>query len=111
MINGMNIIIQHIKHKIARSVGILYKITHYLNKQILFNVYYTFVFPYLIYGVEIWGSALIKSHKSSKKRIFKCVLTINFSGYLAPSFNCQLEIGIPTISLVYLQDNQKYVQT
>ena len=23
----------------------------------------------------------------------------------------QLEIGIPTISLVYLQDNQKYVHT
>ena len=25
--------------------------------------------------------------------------------------NIQLEIGIPTVSLVYLQDNQKYVHT
>ena len=49
--------IQHVTHKIARSVGILYKIRHYLNKQTLLNMYYTFVFPYLIYGVEIWGSA------------------------------------------------------
>ena len=45
--------IQHVKHKIARSVGILYKIRHYLNKETLLNMYYTFVFPYLIYDVQI----------------------------------------------------------
>ena len=44
---------QHVKHEIARSVGILYKIRHYLNIQTLLNMYDTFVFPYLIYGVEI----------------------------------------------------------
>ena len=49
--------IQHVKHKVARSVGILYKIRHYLNKKTLLNMYYTFVFRYLIYGVEIWGIA------------------------------------------------------
>ena len=49
--------IQHVKHKIARLVGMLYKIRHYVKKQTLLNMYYTFVFPYLIYGVEIWGSA------------------------------------------------------
>ena len=37
--------IQHVKHKIARSVGNLYKIRHYLNKETLLNMYYTFVFP------------------------------------------------------------------
>ena len=49
--------IQQVAHKIAISVGISYKIWHYLNKQTLLNMYYTLVFPYLIYGVEIWGSA------------------------------------------------------
>ena len=38
---------------------ILYKIRHYLSKQTLLNMYYTFVFPYLINGVEILGSALL----------------------------------------------------
>ena len=44
--------IQHVKHKIARSIGILYKIRHYLNKQTFLNMYYIFVFPYLIYVVD-----------------------------------------------------------
>ena len=48
-------------------------------------MYYSFVFPYLIYCVEIWGSSL-KSYldplvKIQKKRI----RTISFSEYLAPS--------------------------
>ena len=47
--------IQHVKQKISRLVGILYKIRHYLNKQTLLNMCYTFVFPYLIYGAEIMG--------------------------------------------------------
>ena len=77
--------IQHVKHKIARSVGILYKIRHYLNKETLLNMYYTFVFPYLIYGVEIWGSAPLNHIDPLKKIQKKCVRTITFSEYLAPS--------------------------
>ena len=49
---------EHIEH-VARSVGTLYKIRHYVNKQSILNMYYTFVFPYLIYGVEIWGNATL----------------------------------------------------
>ena len=47
--------IQHVKHKITRSLGIVYKIKHYLYKQTLLNMYYTFVFSNLFmvlrYGV------------------------------------------------------------
>ena len=77
--------IQHVKHKIARSVGILYKIRHYLNKETLLNMYYTFVFPYLIYGVEIWGSATLNHINPLKKNSKKCVRANTFSEYLAPS--------------------------
>ena len=47
-------------------------------------MYYTFVFPYLIYGVEIYGSAPL-NHINLKKIQKKCVRTITFSEYLAPS--------------------------
>ena len=77
--------IQHVKHKIARSVGILYKRRHYLNKETFLNMYYTFVFPYLIYGVEIWGSATLNHINPLKKIQKKCVRAITFSEYLAPS--------------------------
>ena len=63
-------LIQLVIHKIARSF--LNKIRHYLNKQTLLNMYYTFVFPYLIYGFEIWGSASL-NHINPLKNILKNV--------------------------------------
>ena len=48
-------------------------------------MYYSFVFPYLIYCVEIWGSSL-KSYLDPLVKIQKkCIRTISFSEYLAPS--------------------------
>ena len=61
--------IQHFKHKIVRSVGIIYKIRHYHNKQTILNMYYTFVFPYLIYG-DIRGKCPIESHNIFLKKFF-----------------------------------------
>ena len=74
--------IQYIKNKVSKSVGILCKVQHYLDQQTLHNLYYTFVYPYLTYGVEIWGNAcnvyldpLIKLQK-------RCLRIITFSNYL-----------------------------
>ena len=50
--------ITYVKNKISKSLGILYKIRRYLDNTTLTNMYYSFVFPYLIYCVEIWGSSL-----------------------------------------------------
>ena len=49
--------ISYIKNKISKGLGILIKAKKYLNRRILVNLYYTFVYPYLIYCVEIWGHA------------------------------------------------------
>ena len=74
--------IQYIKNKVSKSVSILCKVQHYLDHQTLHNLYYTFVYPYLIYGVEIWGNAcnvyidpLIKLQK-------RCLRIITFFNYL-----------------------------
>ena len=49
--------ISYIKNKISKGLGILIKAKKNLNIIILVNLYYTFVYPYLIYCVEIWGHA------------------------------------------------------
>ena len=46
--------ISYIKNKISKVLGILIKAKKNLNRRILVNLYYTFVYPYLIYCVEIW---------------------------------------------------------
>ena len=40
--------ITYVKNKILKSLGILYKIRRYLNNTTLTNMYYSFVFLYLI---------------------------------------------------------------
>ena len=70
------------KNKIAKSNGILYIIKNFLDRKTLTHLYNCFVFPYLIYGIEVWGNTnahvdpIIKIQK-------KIVRTITFSHYLA----------------------------
>ena len=49
--------IAYIRNKISKGLGIIIKARKYLNRKILVNLYNTFVVPYLIYCVEIWGNA------------------------------------------------------
>ena len=68
--------ILYIKNKISKSIGIIYKIRHYLDKRNLRNMYFTFIYPYLIYCIGIWGNTyetylnpLIKIQKISIQTI------------------------------------------
>ena len=75
--------ILYIKSKISKSIGILLKIRKFLQNNTMRNMYFTFIYPYLIYCIEVWGNAhqthldpLIKIQKKS-------IRTITFSHYLA----------------------------
>ena len=48
--------IQYILTKIKRSVGILSKIRYYGNINVLSNLYYALIYPFLIYGIIAWGN-------------------------------------------------------
>ena len=50
-----NLHILYMKNKIAKSYGILYKIRHFLDRKTFSHLCNSFVFPYLIYGIEVWG--------------------------------------------------------
>ena len=42
--------------KLARPVGIFYKLWHYVPLDTLRSVYYYFFHPFLTYGIVVWGS-------------------------------------------------------
>ena len=44
---------RYMKNKIANSKGISYKIRNFLNRKTLTHLYNSFVFPYLIYRIEV----------------------------------------------------------
>ena len=49
--------IDELKKKVSRSVGVLYKLRHYVTSKILTNVYYAIIYPFLAYGNVVWGNA------------------------------------------------------
>ena len=49
--------IDYIKKKISKGLGILYKAKRYLQSRTLLTLYYSFIYPYLMYCVDVWGAA------------------------------------------------------
>ena len=47
--------IDFIKGKIAKAIGIICKARKNLNRETLLVLYYSFVYPYLQYCIEVWG--------------------------------------------------------
>ena len=88
--------IAYVKNKIAKRCGIILRARKFFNRKILLNLYYAFIFPYLIYCVEIWGNAndihllpLITLQK-------KIVRAITFSRYLAHTAEIFIRLDILT---------------
>ena len=50
--------IDNVSTKISKSIGLLYKIRYFVDIKILKTLYYSLVYPHLIYGIEVWGSAV-----------------------------------------------------
>ncbi len=73
--------ITYVKNKVSKSFGILYKTRQYLDKCTLRNLYYTFVYPYLIYCVEVWGNACSSYLEPLIIAQKQCIRTITFSHY------------------------------
>ena len=81
--------ITFIKNKISKSIGIINKIRIFFNKKTLKNFYYRFVYPYLIYCIEIWGnthdsylSPLIKLQKKAVRIITFLIIWNTLHHYL-----------------------------
>ena len=47
--------IDYVKSKISKGIGIMYRARNCLTKKSLLNLYYSYIYPYLIYCIEIWG--------------------------------------------------------
>ena len=47
----------HVKKKLSRGLGCLYKLRHFLPKKTLPSLYYSFIYSHIVYGIEVWSSA------------------------------------------------------
>ena len=65
--------LKSLETKIARAVGILYKLKYLLLESAILNLYYALAYLILIYGILVWGntfpSYLTKLSKFQNKAI------------------------------------------
>ena len=82
--------IQHIKIKIAKGLGILYKARRLLRSDTLLTLYYSFIYPYYNYAIEVWGDTY-KSYTDTLVKLQKrAIRVITFSSkyeHTLPLFN------------------------
>ena len=82
--------INMIKTKVSKAIGIIYKTRKLLDKCTLVTLYYSFVYPYLMYNIENWGmtfniylDSLFKLHK----KVVSIICCVNYRDHTEPLFH------------------------
>ena len=89
--------IAHVKNKISKGIGIMYRARNYLSKVSMRKLYYSYIYPYLIYCIEVWG---ISPHTHLKPLLLlqkKIVRIMTFSSYYAHTAPIFKDLKILTI--------------
>jgi len=89
--------LSHIKSKLAKNTGILYRLRRYVSLKMLVSFYYSLIYPYLNYGIISWGSAyktVLDKILSQQRKCIRCIFFLNRSNDPSPYFKL---LGIITI--------------
>ena len=76
-------------HKISKSIGIIYKSSFCLPKTSLRSLYYSPVYPYLIYCVSVWGSTYQSNLNRIiilQKKIIRTISKVSFDAHTGVLF-------------------------
>ena len=81
--------ISFVENKIKRSIGILSKLRYYINLSTLKNLYYSLIYPFLIYGILVWGNtyqATLHPLVILQKRMIRIITFTNYYEHTSPLF-------------------------
>jgi hypothetical protein len=88
--------IHQVAKNIKRSVGVLFKIRRNVNTEILVNLYYALIYPYLIYDLILWGNTYesnlnpIANFDEHSSPLFKALGILKFSDLIFLHIICCL---------------------
>jgi hypothetical protein len=94
--------IDYIKKKISKNIGIIYKARNYFDCSTLVTLYYTFIYPYLTYCIEVWGSSSLARIGTLLKLQKRFCRIITFSNPITHSLPLFKSLHILTVSDIYL---------
>ena len=71
------------------TIGILSKLQCYVNINILINLYYSLIYPFLIYGIIVWGNTYpttLQPLYISQKKVLRIITFSRFDEHSTPLF-------------------------
>ena len=90
--------IQIIISKISKTIGIFFKIRYLVPYKVLLSLYYSLIYPYLIYCLLVWGGTF-KTHLADililQKKVVRIITNSNYFAHTDPLFHSTgiLKIG------------------
>ena len=101
--------INRTKLKISKSFFALNKTKHILPRKNLISLYYTLVYPHLMYGITLWGAAYdiyINKLCVAQKKIIRIIAGAQYNAHTDPLFK---KFNILKLSDIYKLQISKYV--
>ena len=96
--------------KVARSLGILYKLRQYLPLKDLIGLYYTFIYPYLVYCNLVWGNTF-ETHLMPliilQKKVIRIINHADFNSHTNNLFHSNRILKLKDIN-IFLQAVHMY---
>ena len=94
-----------VSRKISKSIGIIYKSSFCLPKSSLCSLYYSLVYPYLIYCVSVWGSTYQSNLNRTivlQKKIIRIISKVSFDARTGVLFKEQEILKFSDIYLYHI---------
>ena len=89
--------IAHVKNTNSNVIGIMYRTRTYLTKNSLKKLYFSYIYPYLIYCIEIWGvspQSHLRALLLAQKKIVRIMIFSTYNAHTDPLFK---DLNILTI--------------
>ena len=90
--------IEHLNKKLAKGVGIICKLRHYMPKEASKNIYFPFIQSHLNYGIINWGSAVPTILEPTSILMKKAIRFMTFSEKDTHSLPLFKEFGIMNLN-------------
>ena len=84
--------LNYIKNKLHSAIYAMKKTKHLLSTQHLTTLYYSLIYPYLDYGISLWGStytSYINKLNVLQKKAIRIITKVNYNEHTNPLFKSQ----------------------
>ena len=101
--------VKYISNKVSKLTGLLYKIKDFFPLQVLRNLYFSLIYPYLNYCILAWGSANISVLEPLfilQKKLVRILCNSDFYEHTSPLFKYQ---KILKIYELYIYNTQLFM--